>query len=435
MNRGLARPPYSRRACTGAGRCLAERDTLQALLRHVASFGDAPAVIAFSGERSDTLSFAALTAQRRRWPTRWRGAASGAATRSRSSRPTAPPGSSPIGRSSPRARWPCRSTRSWAMTMPRACWPWPDAASRSLPLAARRGCRRAAPRSRSTRRCRRSLAAAAPCPRPRPMTSPAPLHLRHDRDAQGRAADARQYSLQCPRDHRGAAGRPARPCAPAAAAASRLSPHRRPQHRVRERGRDHSAGGRERTGADRRAGARPRRACSWACRGSTTPSSRASRRRWRRAAGWWRGSFRASSSSRSRCARCSAWRRGGSSFARCAAASHPSCACWYRAAPHSTARSRMRCTGLGFAVMTGYGLTETSAIVAFNRPGAVRAGTAGRALRGRQAAHRAAPTQPAPARSRRRARACSRAISTMPRQPARLHRRWLVPHRRSRTHR
>ncbi len=35
-------------------------DTLQALLRKIASFGDAPAVIAFSGEHSDTLGFAAL---------------------------------------------------------------------------------------------------------------------------------------------------------------------------------------------------------------------------------------------------------------------------------------------------------------------------------------------------------------------------------------
>jgi len=39
---------------------LAERDTLQALLRHIASYGDAPAVIAFTGERSETRSFAAL---------------------------------------------------------------------------------------------------------------------------------------------------------------------------------------------------------------------------------------------------------------------------------------------------------------------------------------------------------------------------------------
>jgi long-chain acyl-CoA synthetase len=39
---------------------LAEPDTLQTLLRQFASFGDAPAVIAFSGERSDTLSFAGL---------------------------------------------------------------------------------------------------------------------------------------------------------------------------------------------------------------------------------------------------------------------------------------------------------------------------------------------------------------------------------------
>jgi long-chain acyl-CoA synthetase len=39
---------------------LAEPDTLQSLLRHIVSFGDAPAVIAFSGEHADTLSFAAL---------------------------------------------------------------------------------------------------------------------------------------------------------------------------------------------------------------------------------------------------------------------------------------------------------------------------------------------------------------------------------------
>ncbi len=37
---------------------------------------------------------------------------------------------------------------------------------------------------------------------------------------------------------------------------------------------------------------------------------------------------------------------------------------------------------LGWAVMTGYGLTETSPILAFNAPGAARAGSAGRALAG-----------------------------------------------------
>jgi len=38
--------------------------------------------------------------------------------------------------------------------------------------------------------------------------------------------------------------------------------------------------------------------------------------------------------------------------------------------------------GLGWEVMTGYGLTETSPILSFNRPGAARAGTAGRVLPG-----------------------------------------------------
>jgi long-chain acyl-CoA synthetase len=38
--------------------------------------------------------------------------------------------------------------------------------------------------------------------------------------------------------------------------------------------------------------------------------------------------------------------------------------------------------GLGWEVMTGYGLTETSPILAFNRPGASRAGSAGRPLPG-----------------------------------------------------
>ena len=90
-----------------------------------------------------------------------------------------------------------------------------------------------------------------------------------------------------------------------------------------------------------------------------------------------------------------------------------------------------RLEGLGWEVLTGYGLTETAPILTFNPPGRARLESAGLPVEGVEL--RIAPQDEAPtgraARSRgvgatragrdpgQRARTCSRATGTIPRRP------------------